>query len=169
MNILVELLSGIFAWTLISYAMHWFAHQPSAPRWIQRGHWEHHRLYTQNRPTRFDWRELFLFFDNWQHTLDTWLTLTLPAIVVSFSIGGTAGWLLFGLHYVHEVFFGGDRLDHNANITGTVTRFFAIGQTHLEHHRNPRVNYGFVLTMWDRVFGTYKAASVGQSMKTRVG
>lgn len=91
MSIVLEVLCGVLAWTLVSYAMHWFVHQPFAPKWMQNSHWEHHHLYKQERSAQFDWRELFLFFDNWKHTLDTWLTLTLPAIAVSLSIGGTAG------------------------------------------------------------------------------
>ena len=60
------------------------------------------------------------------------------------------GYPIFIFHYIYEL------LEHNTSLSGKITKYFAVGQFHLEHHRKANTNFGFTITLWDHLFGTYE-------------
>jgi sterol desaturase/sphingolipid hydroxylase (fatty acid hydroxylase superfamily) len=58
------------------------------------------------------------------------------------------------VHYVYEVLLSDARFDHNPDLQGPITRVFACGSYHLEHHRDPTRHFGLILTLWDHLLST---------------
>lgn len=144
-------------WTLASYALHRLAHVKSPYNPLFKIHLAHHKAeYGKEKNYDFKWpgwRSFVLWFGDLQSTLDVWITLIIPAIVVSILFTQTHFTVLIGV-YLYEVFLSEHNLDHNPEITGPITRVLAIGQYHLTHHHYPKYNYGLYLTLWDIVFIT---------------
>lgn len=144
---------AFLAWTALAYAIHRLAHWPVAWNRLHQWHQAHHHpLYFQRDPC-LRWHHFLLCFGSWAETLDIWFTLTLPALLITALLPGL-GVLLLLIHYVYEIFFSDQRLDHNPSITGSITHFFAWGRYHLFHHRLPSANFGLIITLWDHVFAT---------------
>jgi sterol desaturase/sphingolipid hydroxylase (fatty acid hydroxylase superfamily) len=99
------------------------------------------------------WHHFFFWFDTPSETADVWITLTLPALLITTLFPGQ-GPTLLGLHYVYEILLSDWRFDHNPTIAGAITRVLACGTYHLVHHSNPGLHYGLILTIWDHVFGS---------------
>ena len=76
-----------------------------------------------------------------------------------------AGRPLLAFHYIYEVFLSENQLDHNPKITGRVTRWFAWGDFHLQHHVHPKQNIGLMITLWDRLFGTANDPQPGMAWR----
>lgn len=150
-------------WTLISYALHRLAHTKSRYNPLFKIHLAHHKAeYGKEENYKFKWpgwRSFVLWFDDLKSSLDVWITLILPAVLVSLLFPTTHFAVLIFV-YFYEVFLSEHNLDHNPEITGFVTRVLAIGQYHLTHHHYPKYNYGLYLTIWDIVFVTTRQKDV---------
>ncbi|MFQ6538136.1 MULTISPECIES: sterol desaturase family protein [Aphanothece] len=147
------LLLALLSWTGLAYGVHRLAHHRASWNWLEVCHRHHHRprYLLEARPLR--WHHLLFWFDTLAESVDVWITLTLPALLIA-ALLPAQGPVLLGLHYFYEVLFSDARLDHNPRIQGRITRVLAWGTYHLEHHRNPRCHYGLIVTLWDVVFGS---------------
>jgi sterol desaturase/sphingolipid hydroxylase (fatty acid hydroxylase superfamily) len=151
-------LLGLVSWLGMAYGIHRLAHYPKKWNCLYQWHKAHHSPAYFNKLNEFNWNRLIFCFGSVPETLDIWITLTLPLLLVTLFLP-RQGLALLGFHYVYEILFSDQRLDHNPNIKGTITQMFAWGEYHLKHHADPRHNFGLVITLWDRVFAT-----VGQSV-----
>lgn len=98
----------------------------------------------------------FFFFENVHETVEIIVGETIPAICI-YLCDPDCGIYLLAFHYIYEILATDSLLEHNAQITSkSIIKYAAVGQFHLEHHRLPTCNYGFTITLWDHVFGTYK-------------
>ncbi|MBD1372684.1 sterol desaturase family protein [Hazenella sp. IB182357] len=140
--------------TLYSYLIHRLAHIPNKKNILFRIHADHHKnKYDDSKPSFPDLSHYFFWFGSWYASLDVWITLTLPILVITL-FDPIPGIVLLILHYVYEVFLAATVLDHNPRIKGVITKYLAIGEFHLKHHYFIKGNYGFYITLWDYVFGT---------------
>lgn len=143
-------------WTLLVYLMHRLAHWRSKYNFLYQIHLTHHKVDYLNPVNRsFKWFYLLFYFGGLYETLDVILILTLPALIVYF-INPNTGIYLLVFHYMYEVFLSEGFLDHNPNVTGSITRYLSWGKYHLGHHRNWKKNYSLMITLWDYIFGTRK-------------
>jgi sterol desaturase/sphingolipid hydroxylase (fatty acid hydroxylase superfamily) len=154
---LLQLLLGLVAWLGMAYGIHRLAHWPSPWNHLHRWHRAHHAPAYLDEVRRFRWHHALLCFSSVPETLDVWFTLTLPVLLVALLLPQQGAVLLL-FHYVYEILFSDQRLDHNPRIHGPLTRAFAWGQYHLHHHADPRRNFGLILTVWDHVFATASCA-----------
>lgn len=146
-------LLALLSWTALAYGIHRLAHHPAPWNRLARLHRAHHapRYLSEPRPLR--WHHLLFWFDTREETMDVWITLTLPALLIAALLPAQAPALL-GFHYLYEVLLSDGRFDHNPAIDGPITRVLACGTFHLEHHRNPGRHFGLILTLWDHIFGS---------------
>jgi sterol desaturase/sphingolipid hydroxylase (fatty acid hydroxylase superfamily) len=148
-----------FLWTLLVYSMHRAAHIKNQYNLLRKIHLSHHKInYLERDNRRFKWYYMLFYFGSIYASLDVILMLTLPAFVVYF-LYPRLGIYIIAFHYVYEVFLSEGALDHNPNITGKATRYFAWGKYHLTHHSDSRYNYGLMITLWDWVFKTRKKSN----------
>lgn len=154
---LLQLLLGLVAWLGLAYGIHRLAHWSRPWNRLHLWHRAHHAPSYLEEPRRFRWHHALLCFGSVPETLDIWVTLTLPLLLVALLLP-QQGALLLLFHYVYEILFSDQRLDHNPRIRGPLTRVFAWGQYHLHHHADPRRNFGLILTVWDHVFATDRCA-----------
>ncbi|MGE3770540.1 MAG: sterol desaturase family protein [Bdellovibrionales bacterium] len=152
---MIEFIGAFLLWTLLAYALHRAAHHPLFSKTLWPIHAEHHALDHMERPKFPAPTEFFFWFGTWRRSADVWITQTIPAIIAVAVFGGYA-WLILPLHYVYEVFLADGMLDHNPAIKGRITQWMTIGSMHLRHHTNYKTNYGFYITLWDRLFGSYR-------------
>jgi len=150
-------------WTLWEYSFHRTCHTPRVfgfknPLWDL--HRFHHSVslaeltHKKNRWPKLHY--LLFFFENLQESMEIYLGETIPALIV-FFVDPQCGVPLLIFHYIYEIVATDALLEHNPDITNEeIVSTFAVGQFHLEHHRNPLVNFSFTITLWDHVFGTYK-------------
>lgn len=149
-------------WSLFSYSIHRAAHIKSKYNPLFKIHLAHHKAqYGKEKDYRFKWpgwKAYFLWFDDLASSLDVWITLILPAILVSL-VFPQSHFTVLALVYLYEVFLSEHNLDHNPEIDGPITHILAVGQFHLTHHHYPKYNYGLYLTLWDLVFVTAQPSS----------
>jgi sterol desaturase/sphingolipid hydroxylase (fatty acid hydroxylase superfamily) len=150
---LLQLLLGLLAWLALAYGIHRLAHWPAPGNRLYRWHRAHHAQAYLAASRRLCWHHLLLCFGSVSETLDIWITLTLPLLLIAWLLPQQGAVLLL-FHYLYEILFSDQRLDHNPSIHGPLTRVFAWGQYHLRHHADPRRNFGLILTLWDHVFAT---------------
>lgn len=150
-------------WTFIEYWMHRVMHwsHPLNPLFdIHRSH--HLTPMSVLTDKKYRWPKLmyfFFYFENVHETVEIIVGETIPAICIYFCDPECGFWLLV-FHYIYEILATDSLLEHNAEITSkSIIKYAAVGQFHLEHHRIPSYNYGFTITLWDHVFGTYKYPS----------
>lgn len=163
---ITKLLLLFLAWTAASYGIHRLAHVKGRWNWLFRIHMLHHSPDYFRRDGRFRWRYLLMCFDSIPETLDVFITLTLPLLVLA-SVYFGQGVVLLIFHYLYEIIFSDERFDHNPAIDGAVTRWLACGQYHLEHHRNPGCHFGLIITIWDRVFASTDAGWTPSPRRSR--
>ena len=158
-NILLYMLglAGCFLlWTFVIYCLHRLSHihHPANPLW--RIHVAHHKIPYLHSEQRQRWPSLgqyFFWLGDWKTSLDVFLVMTVPLIIISI-IWPQYGIPLLVFHYLYEVFLSESVLDHNPHVKGRITRWFAWGDFHLHHHIDMKSNYGLMITLWDRLFGT---------------
>jgi sterol desaturase/sphingolipid hydroxylase (fatty acid hydroxylase superfamily) len=148
-----KLLFLFLAWTGASYGIHRLAHIGHRWNLLFRIHMVHHSPDYLRRDGRFRWRYLLMCFDSIPESLDVFITLTLPLLVLAW-IFPSQGVALLIFHYLYEITLSDELFDHNPSIAGSVTRWLACGQYHLEHHRRPSRHFGLIITFWDRVFAS---------------
>lgn len=153
---LLQLVAGFLLWTLAVYAMHRLAHWRH--RWnllfsLHRKHHSHPYLREYVPPGWPHWKQWLLWLGDWQSSLDVLVSMTLPALLIAFWMP-EVGIPILLFHYFYELFASEHQLDHNPRISGRLTHWFAWGDYHLHHHSHPLHNFGLMITLWDRVFGT---------------
>ena len=144
---------AVLLWTGMAYIIHRLAHWRGSCSILYRLHAVHHGPRYAGGSGQLRWHHFLLCFGSPAETLDIWITLTLPALLICLVLP-MQGLLLFMFHYFYEIFCSDGQLDHNPNLSGPITRTFAWGDYHLRHHRDPSRNYGLILTVWDYVFST---------------
>lgn len=150
---LTKLLLVIALWTLVYYILHRIAHIRHTQNWLHKLHIIHHRTDYRNGGSRFKPGFLLFYFGDIRATLDTLLMMTLPLVVITFIFPSQGIWVLLW-HYINEVFLAERVLEHNPHLGGRLTQVFAWGTFHLKHHKNPRTNFGLLITLWDNIFNT---------------
>jgi len=147
-------LTGLFLlWTLVIYFIHRLAHIRHRFNFLYHIHRHHHRVNYLRENRGFKWHHFIFFFGSFYESLDVWLMMTLPALGLFIWLPAY-GICILVFHYLYEVFLSESQLDHNAAITGEVTRYFSWGSYHLGHHRNIRYNFSLMITLWDTIFKT---------------
>lgn len=136
----------IFLYTLILYVMHIFAHRCPFFWYF---HDDHHKQVINGTIEGFNWKNIFLIFDNWKSTIDQWLIEVIPTVIL--SIYFEAFWLLT-FYYIWAAFIQ-ESVRHNKNFN--LMPFLTSGEYHLKHHYSGTKNYGVFVWFWDWVFGTY--------------
>jgi sterol desaturase/sphingolipid hydroxylase (fatty acid hydroxylase superfamily) len=141
-----------FVWTFFLYWIHRIGH--SVPV-LRKFHRAHHRFISTNikgnqQPNNWHWSNLFLFNDNWNSTVDLWLTEVIPTLIYSWITGE---WWISIFYYVWAAFIQ-ERIEHNPKFD--IYPFLTSGPWHLVHHKNSNKNYGLFFPIWDILFRTYK-------------
>lgn len=152
----VKLIAAFLLWTLAIYGMHRLGHVRHRWNPLFKLHRAHHKHPYLREYVPAGWPRLgqwFLWLGDWPSTLDVFVSMTVPAIVIA-VVAPDVGIPLLVFHYFYELFASEHQLDHNPKITGPITRWFAWGDFHLHHHVHPHYNYCLMITLWDRVFGT---------------
>jgi len=137
--------AGLFTWTFLEYCLHRFImHGP--PSIARVGHAQHHAS-----PTALISAPFFLVF---LVAFGLWglARLALPPGVAGLVVGGT--YLGYNLYtWLHHV-------EHQMeSVVSRVGYLRMAEQLHDLHHVQQNVNFGVSTVLWDRVFGTYVAAS----------
>ena len=136
-------LGGLLSWGLLEYLLH---------RWVLHGIFsairkEHARHHGQPRaPISTPWL-----------VVPACATLTCAALSVVMS-PGAAALATFGIYVGYNYFAIVHHLLHHRPATLAKLRYFE-GQVtiHELHHREPQVHFGISYSMWDRLFGTFRA------------
>jgi sterol desaturase/sphingolipid hydroxylase (fatty acid hydroxylase superfamily) len=146
-------------WSLGAYWLHRLGHVAHRLNPLFRIHMAHHRVDYDAEPLPGESLVRPEYFLLWYGSLaasaDVWITIFIPAFVLSFFSPGT-GLPLVMLLYFYEAILSERLLDHNPKMSGPLTVVFAWGNYHLSHHHHVRTNYGLYVTLWDRVFGTVR-------------
>jgi len=158
----LALLLLMLAWTGLAYGIHRMAHQRGTWNLLNRIHRAHHHPDYLKAQRSLRWHHFLLCFGSLEETLDGWITLTLPALLLALLSPSHAP-VLLGLHYLYEIFLSDNRLDHNPSIQGGLNHWFAWGEYHLEHHRQPAKHFGLILTFWDVVFQSGSVSNASAS------
>ena len=155
-----RLVFWFLVWTLAEYLLHRFMHYNHSLNIFFKIHRHHHNIEMEkltsknNRWPKFSY--LFFWFDNLNETIEIIFGETMPALIIYF-IDPECGFLILVFHYVYELLATDSLLEHNTDIKNSmIIKTFAVGQFHLQHHRQTNKNYGFTITLWDHIFGTYK-------------
>jgi sterol desaturase/sphingolipid hydroxylase (fatty acid hydroxylase superfamily) len=148
-------------WSLGAYWFHRLGHVAHRLNPLFKIHMAHHRVdYDAGRApgeSLVQPQYFLLWYGNLAASADVWITIFIPAIVLSIFNPAT-GIPLIVLLYFYEAILSERLLDHNPNMRGPLTVIFAWGNYHLSHHHHVRTNYGLYITLWDRVFGTVRVA-----------
>jgi len=135
-------------WTFVIYIMHRLAHVVPL---LQPFHWNHH--YTISRKEndgKFKISHLILYVDNFETTIDQWLTEVIPTIIFCTITGQ---WWIAILYWIDAAFIQ-ESIKHNPNFN--VFPLNTAGRWHLIHHSNSEKNYGIIFPIWDIIFNTYE-------------
>lgn len=132
-------------WTLMLYWVHRVGHKLP---WIRKIHNYHHG-YVNKYPERikWHWNNLFLYNDNWESTIDLWVTEVIPTIIFCIIFNS---WWIFAIYYIWTALIQ-EHIEHNPNVNKYP---FTSGKWHLIHHKDSRYNYALFFPLWDKVFGT---------------
>lgn len=130
-------------WTLMIYVNHRLAH--ILP--FYNLHDEHHRLVANGIEYQPNWKNYFLYLDNWKVTVDNWIIEVIPTLIFSYLTGY---WIFSIGHYIWTAFMQ-EYLEHNRYID---LYPLTTGKWHMNHHIEKNCNYGLFIPIWDKVFGT---------------
>lgn len=157
-------------WSLCAYALHRAGHVAHRSNVLFRIHMAHHRTaypgHIRPRDCLPAPANFLLWFGSLQASADVWITLVLPALVLT-ALQPMEGKYLLLLVYLYEVFCSELLLDHNPALCGPLTRLFAWGDYHLQHHHHAKTNYGLYITLWDTVFWTRAASRKRAALRTQ--
>lgn len=152
---MIEIIFHFLSWTFVLYWIHRLGHRTP---FIQKFHRDHHKFISvgvkhNQKPNDWHWSNLFLFNDNWNSTIDLWLTEVLPTLFYSLITGQ---WWISVFYYVWAAFIQ-ERIEHNPNFD--IYPFLTSGKWHLVHHKKSDRNYGLFFPIWDKIFGTFSSYS----------
>lgn len=135
------------AWTFMLYWIHRLGHQIPVVRKIHMGH---HRFIATNLPPKWHWTNLFLFQDDWPSTVDVWVTEIIPTLIFCWITGA---WWIAVFFYLWSALIQ-ESIEHNPRFN--FYPWSTSGQWHLMHHSNGNCNYGIFITVWDKMFQTFR-------------
>ena len=149
---MIDIIFHFLVWTLALYWIHRLGHKIE---FINRFHRAHHKFISagiknNKTPNDWHWSNLFLFNDNWNSTIDLWITEVIPTLAYSWITGQ---WWISVFYYTWAAFIQ-ERIEHNP--TFDIHPFLTSGKWHLIHHKTPDRNYGLFFPIWDMSFGTFK-------------
>ena len=126
----VNFLFVFLIWSLYAYGMHVLAHYNPRRNPLFKIHKAHHliKYHQLNKPSLPTWQNYLLWFGGLRESLDVWLTLILPALILALLLPSTGGVLLL-LVYLYEVFLSETVLDHNPKIGGILQPYLLGGNT----------------------------------------
>lgn len=139
-TVAMELVFGMFSWTLYEYLLHRFVLHGTGV--FARQHHDHHqrpRELIANQP----WMTAIL-------TLLTCLVLSLTFgynFASAYTSGVLWGYLLYSAVHVNM---------HHGDVSTFSGYFRTLYGHHIGHHRGGRVNYGVTVRLWDRLFRTLR-------------
>ncbi|MBB2151421.1 fatty acid hydroxylase family protein [Pedobacter sp. LMG 31462] len=141
LTLLIEIVTIILVMDLMMYVFHYLAHHPFIYKILHRKHHEH-------KSTNF----LSLFVLHPLETLGFGLMMIFVFMWYDFSIFSIMIYLLINLiwgtiGHLNREFFP----------KWTEQLFLGTTKFHNQHHLNEQRNFGFYTSIWDRMFGTYKA------------
>lgn len=141
LTLLIEIVTIILVMDLMMYIFHYLAHHPFIYKILHQKHHEHKR-------TNF----LSLFVLHPLETLGFGLMMIFVFMWYDFSIFSIMIYLLINLiwgtiGHLNREFFP----------KWTEQLFLGTTKFHNQHHLNEQRNFGFYTSIWDRMFGTYKA------------
>lgn len=136
----------IFLWTLLLWSMHFLSHHT---QFLWKFHLAHHEE-VLNGIGNPDWRNLFLWFNTFEVTMDQWLIEVIPTLVLAYAFN--AYWLIM-FYYVWAACIQ-ESIRHNPEFN--LMPFLVSGKYHLIHHRNSSKNFGVYTPIWDMLLGTYE-------------
>lgn len=132
------------AWTFMLYATHRLAHVIPG---VKKIHANHH-VQVHSHSVGWSWKNLFLFVDTVESTLDQWITEVIPTLIFCWLTGS---WWIAIFYYVWAAFIQ-EAIEHNESFD--IYPFLTSGRWHLVHHSQPRKNFGVFTSMWDIILGT---------------
>lgn len=138
---------GLLAFDLVRYCQHWCAHRFALL-------WRVHRVHHSDP-------DLDLTTGLRFHPLDTILSI-FPFVAVVWLLGvPPVAALVYELTHVVHAFFSHSNIRIPAGFESLLRKLIVTPETHRIHHsddvRENLRNYGEMLTIWDRLFGTYQA------------
>ena len=134
------------SWTLMLYSIHRLVHRLPL---LSQFHLAHHR-YIKNNNSKWNYKNLVLYTDNRDSTIDMWLTEVIPTILICVVFNALWLWIFY---YIWAALLQ-DTLEHSDLDLYPLTT----GKWHMVHHCDARRNFGLFLPTWDKVFGTEKRA-----------
>lgn len=142
---LVQLCLYFLLFSFVVYWTHRIAHNTKFLWYFHKAH--HSILYAGDY--EFSWWNLVGWFNDWQATVDQWVTEIIPLLIMIYIWPGA--WPIAVLYYLDGFILAEGITDHNPriNIPG-----LAMGRYHLMHHQNTTVNYDQYFRLWDTIFGT---------------
>lgn len=138
--------SWLLAVILADFSYYWMHRSEHQVRFLWALHSTHHSSHEYNLTTSFRL--------SWLESLFEWVFF-IPMIIIGFDVIQTLGALLIVVLYQTWI--------HTEKIKrlGLLDRIFNTPSVHRVHHAtNPQYidkNYGGILILWDRLFGTYKS------------
>ncbi|MBN8521184.1 MAG: sterol desaturase family protein [Alphaproteobacteria bacterium] len=150
---ILQFIGALIIWSLVSYTLHYVSHMKFKNNLLWKTHKHHHLNKYEGKRTLPEWKNFFFWFGSWGKTGDVLILYTIPALTISFLIGGGAYFLII-FHYIYEVFLADEALEHNKKIGKPITNFLAIGQYHMLHHQKIIGNYSSIFVIWDKLFKT---------------
>ena len=135
---------NFLTWTLLLYIVHRVVHIVPC---LQKNHYHHHAFILRNGNSNFHWSNLFLFNDDWSSTVDLWITEVIPTLLFCWLIDDYS---LFLFYWLWASLFQ-ETLEHKHDLN---VYPLTMGQWHMNHHHNPKCNYGLFIPLWDKLFRT---------------
>jgi sterol desaturase/sphingolipid hydroxylase (fatty acid hydroxylase superfamily) len=135
---------NFLTWTFLLYVMHRVVHIVPC---LQKNHYHHHAFIISKGNPGFHWSNLFLFNDDWSSTVDLWITEVIPTLLFCWLIDDYSLFLFYWLwaSLLQET------LEHKHDLNAYP---LTMGQWHMNHHHNPKCNYGLFIPLWDKLFRT---------------
>lgn len=96
----------------------------------------------------WDWKQIFIWIDDLESTIDQWLMEVIPTIIFCWVFNQ---WWLLVFYWIWAAFVQ-ERVEHNSKLN--LYPFITSGRWHLVHHKEHEKNFGVFFPIWDIVFGT---------------
>lgn len=141
LTLLVEIAAIILVMDLLMYIFHYLAHHPFIYKILHRKHHEH-------ISTNF----LSLFVLHPFETLGFGLMMIFVFMLHEFSVFSMTIYL-----FINLIWGTVGHLNREFFPKWTERLFLGTTKFHNRHHLNEQKNFGFYTSIWDRMFGTYKA------------
>ncbi|SKD10062.1 Sterol desaturase/sphingolipid hydroxylase, fatty acid hydroxylase superfamily [Chitinophaga ginsengisegetis] len=141
LTVLIEIVTIILVMDLMMYIFHYMVHHPFIYKILHRKHHEH-------TSTNF----LSLFVLHPFETLGFGLMMISVFMLHDFSIFSITIYL-----FINLIWGTIGHLNREFFPKWTEKLFLGTTKFHNQHHLNEQRNFGFYTSIWDRMFGTYKA------------